>query len=67
MRRSTLPGLAIAASLCLPDPASASAVEPLSPGKPFPVIALPDIQSGEARSIVDFRGQKLMLHLFASW
>ena len=65
--RQSLPGLAIAASLCLPDPGNTSAAEALSPGKPFPVIALPDIKTGEARSLVDFRGQKLMLHLFASW
>ena len=36
-------------------------------GAPFPVIRLPDSQSGELRSIADFRGEKLMLQIFASW
>lgn len=39
----------------------------LSPGKPFPIIAMPDSESGELMSITDFRGEKLMLQIFASW
>ena len=39
----------------------------LTAGKPFPEIPLPTASSGEVQSITDFRGQKLMLHVFASW
>jgi hypothetical protein len=39
----------------------------LDTGSPFPVIPLPDSRSGELRSIADFRGEKLMLQIFASW
>lgn len=35
-------------------------------GQPFPNIALPDLD-GSRRSIADFRGHKLILHVFASW
>ncbi len=35
-------------------------------GHPFPNIALPDLD-GNRRSVADFRGHKLILHVFASW
>ena len=35
-------------------------------GRPFPNIALPDLE-GNRRSVADFRGHKLILHVFASW
>jgi hypothetical protein len=38
-----------------------------SVGEAFPLIALPVIEDGRARSIADFRGQKVVLHVFASW
>lgn len=36
-------------------------------GEPFPVIALPGLEDGEPRSIADFRGHRVILHVFASW
>ena len=36
-------------------------------GRPFPVLALPDAANGKARSITEFRGRKIILHVFASW
>jgi hypothetical protein len=39
----------------------------LSKGKPFPEIPLPTTAGGELQGVADFRGQKLMLHVFASW
>lgn len=36
-------------------------------GEPFPTLALPALEDGRPRSIVDFRGKKLILHIFASW
>lgn len=40
---------------------------PLAIGEPFPVLSFPDIDDGRPRSITEFRGQKLILHIFASW
>jgi hypothetical protein len=39
----------------------------LSPGRSFPAVTLPSIRDGRRLSITDFRGSKLLLHLFASW
>lgn len=36
-------------------------------GDAFPLMALPALEDGRARSVADFRGQKLILHVFASW
>jgi hypothetical protein len=35
-------------------------------GKPFPTFSLPALD-GRPLSIADFRGKKLILHIFASW
>jgi hypothetical protein len=34
---------------------------------PFPTISLPSLEDGRPASIADFRGQKVILHVFASW
>ena len=39
----------------------------LSPGKEFPNLVLPPIDGGEAMAVDSFFGEKLMLHVFASW
>ena len=36
-------------------------------GKPFPTLSLPSLDDGRPASIADFRGQKVILHVFASW
>ena len=36
-------------------------------GQPFPDLVLPSINDGQPMSITDFRGQKIVLHVFASW
>lgn len=36
-------------------------------GKPFPAIAFPSLDGGTPMSIADFRGKKVLLHVFASW
>jgi len=36
-------------------------------GEPFPDIVLPALEDGSARRISDYRGHKLILHVFASW
>jgi hypothetical protein len=40
---------------------------PFEVGRPFPLLALPDCADGRPRSIADFRGRKIILHVFASW
>jgi hypothetical protein len=37
------------------------------PGEMFPEIVLPRLDDGSAASLADFRGQKLMMQIFASW
>ena len=39
----------------------------LSVGNPFPDLVLPSLDGGRAMSIADFRGKKVILHVFASW
>ena len=33
----------------------------------FPTVVLPSLQGGRPMSLADFRGKKLLLHVFASW
>jgi len=37
------------------------------PGQQFPAIVLPSLKDGQPMSITQFRGKKLILHIFASW
>ena len=53
-------------SLALAAPAVAGEGR-LAVGDPFPDLTLPALQDGKPVSIRDFRGQKLILHIFASW
>ena len=39
----------------------------IAEGKPFPAIVLPELSDGHPASIADFRGEKVVLHVFASW
>ena len=39
----------------------------LKAGERFPELAFPPIEGGDAVAVSSFAGQKLMLHLFASW
>ena len=47
--------------------ASCQAAYDLSPGKPFPPISLPSINGSGKIDLREHLGDKLMLHLFASW
>ncbi len=53
-------------SLALAAPAVAGQGK-LAVGRPFPDLTLPALEDGKPVSIRDFRGQKLILHIFASW
>ena len=39
----------------------------LQEGKPFPDLVLPSMTDGRPMSLADFRGRKVILHVFASW
>jgi hypothetical protein len=39
----------------------------IEPQSPFPDLALPSLDGSSVRSIRDFAGQKVVLHVFASW
>ena len=64
MRSAVFLGLLLAVS-----PAARAADPPvIEVGKPFPILPLPLVgDPGTHRSLEDFRGRKLVLHLFASW
>jgi len=65
--RSTvmLAGLLLLASR---GPLDASPPVPeIAEGKPFPSIVLPALDDGRPTSLADFRGEKVVLHVFASW
>ena len=36
-------------------------------GEPFPALAFPSADDGTPVSMADFRGHKVLLHVFASW
>lgn len=36
-------------------------------GQPFPTLSFPALEDGRPRSITEFRGQRIILHVFASW
>jgi len=40
---------------------------PFEVGRPVPALTLPSIEDGTPLSVADFRGQKVMLHVWASW
>jgi peroxiredoxin len=40
---------------------------PFQIGEPVPRLTLPSISDGAPMSLDDFRGRKVMLHVWASW
>jgi hypothetical protein len=36
-------------------------------GQNFPTMVFPSLRDGRPGSVADFRGKKLILHIFASW
>ena len=40
---------------------------PFSVGQAFPDLILPSLEDHTPQSLADYRGQKLILHIFASW
>ena len=54
-------------SLVLAAAGAANAAEPIEVGRPFPIIVLPALDDDRPLTIRDFRGEKVILHVFASW
>lgn len=36
-------------------------------GAPFPVLSFPSLEGGQPVSMEDYSGEKVVLHVFASW
>ncbi len=64
MRKLSLSFLVLV-SICL-STSNLTAYE-LKVGEPFPTLTLPSLQDGRPLSVADFRGEKLILHIWASW
>jgi hypothetical protein len=47
--------------------ARATPRHPFVEGEPFPSLILPGLKDGRPVSLTEFRGRKLVLHVFASW
>ncbi len=47
--------------------ATAAGAPPIEVGEPFPDLVLPALDDGRPLSIADFRGDKIVLLVFASW
>ncbi len=45
----------------------AAAASPFTVGEPAPALTLPSSEDGAPLSLKDFRGEKVMLHVWASW
>jgi hypothetical protein len=52
--------------LFLLSTAASAAPPPIEIDAPFPDVGLPNLE-GQPRSIAHFRGQKVILQIFASW
>jgi hypothetical protein len=59
--------LAAGAALMGSGQPAARPAGPVEVGKLFPLLTLPDFADGRPRSVAEFRGRKVILHVFASW
>lgn len=65
MRRFSITLLVMCLMLC--SRLAAAQSEPrIAINEPFPVITLPALD-GSMMSVADFRGKRILLHVFASW
>ena len=71
VRRVALIGLLpVALGACVGEtstPRETSRRSPFQVDQPFPDLALPALEGSRPVSIRDYRGQKVILHVFASW
>lgn len=67
-RAALLCAVALVATLVAPSGAQTPAPVPrLAVGELFPEIELPSLEDGSPGSLRQFRGHKVILHIFASW
>jgi len=62
--------LTVALAACAQEPPASGDTSRRSPfqvGQPFPDLTLPALDDGRPASMRDYRGQKVVLHVFASW
>jgi hypothetical protein len=59
-------GISAIVSLSLLAMATSSLMA-LEIGEPFPIVLLPSLEDGSPMSITEFRGKKLVLHIWAAW
>ena len=59
--------LALTAAVAGEAPALQRLDSPFTVGEPFPDLAFPSLDDGTPARLSDFRGRKVMLHVFASW
>ena len=62
-----LPAALVACGSQSSTPGDISRRIPFQVGQPFPDLTLPALEDGRPASIRDYRGQKVVLHVFASW
>lgn len=48
-------------------PAQAAGMGNIEMNRPFPDILLPDLETGQPSSIARFKGERVVLQVFASW
>jgi hypothetical protein len=67
--RRLLLAATLAAGFAGPGWAGSAAAPPagIEPGSRFPDLALPSLDGSTVRSIREFAGRKVVLHVFASW
>jgi len=60
-------GALILVSCGPPVPVTVPSDVSIEVGKPFPNLILPSLEDGKPSSLIQFRGKKTLLHVFASW
>jgi len=58
---------AVCGSLALMTSGAAAQTPRIEEGRPFPGLTLPSMTDGSPMSMAEFRGKKVVLHVFASW
>lgn len=59
--------LLLAASLLSMPAVRAGGTGLIEKGKPFPALVFPSVEDGSPESMASYAGQKVVLHVFASW
>jgi len=67
LSKATLPIVMVAAVFSTADTGAQPAPVKLEIGMPFPDLVLPSLEDGRPVSFAEFRGQKVVLQVFASW